>query len=181
MTVTPELQHAVEQWYYREARLLDGRRFHTWLALCDLGVRYVVPGRGNPLVDNSMRGDEAMIAVERELEDVASDGLPLRNETHPYLQMRVERSTKPNAWADNPPARTRRIIGNVEITEVSDERLSVVSSFHLHYARPGMRSFLYAGQRRDELLCADGDYRLARREVVLDMAEIDYPTVGLFF
>ena len=127
--VTPELQHEVEQWYYREARLLDGRQYQTWLGLCAEDIRYVMPGRSNPLVDNAERGREEMICVDRELEGVESDGLPIRDETYPFLAMRVGRAYAPNSWAENPPARTRRIIGNVEIREVggpSDARDSAM-------------------------------------------------------
>ncbi len=53
-----ELQHEIEQWYYREARMLDGREYQKWLALCDPAIRYIVPGRSNPLVDNADRGNE---------------------------------------------------------------------------------------------------------------------------
>ena len=179
-----ELQHEIEQWYYREARLLDGREYQKWLALCDPEIRYVVPGRGNPLVDNRERGREEMISVERELEGRDSDRLPIRDETLPYLTVRVERAFKPNSWSENPPARTRRIVGNVEIVGVEGGDLSVVSAFHLHWSRPGSASYLYAGQRRDVLRRAEGgargDLRLLRREIVLDMADIEYPTVGLF-
>ena len=162
-----------------------GREYQKWLALCAPEIRYVVPGRSNPLVDNGRRGHEDMLAVERELEGRDSDGLPIRDETLPYLMVRVERAFKPNSWAENPPARTRRIIGNVEIVAQDGDRLSVVSAFHLHWTRPGSARFTYAGQRRDVLLRAEGrapgDLRIERREVVLDMADIEYPTVGLFF
>ncbi len=180
-SVTLELQHEVEQFYYYEARLLDGRQYQTWFALCTEDIRYVMPARANPLVDNAERGHESMISVDRELEDQAGDRLPLRDESHPYLAMRVMRAFAPNSWAENPPARTRRIIGNVEILEVAEDALGVTSSFHLHYARPGSRNFLYAGQRRDVLRRTDEGLRIADREIVLDMADIDYPTLGLFF
>ncbi len=181
--VTPELQHEIEQWYYREARMLDGRQYQSWLALCDPAIRYIVPGRGNPLVDNKQRGQEEMISVERELEGADTDRLPLRDETLPHLMMRAQRAYQPNSWSENPPARTRRLVGNVEIVEATGDRLSTLSNFHLHYARPGTPSVLYAGQRRDVLQRGDaaGEYRLVRREVVLDMGEIEFPTVGLFF
>lgn len=179
--VTPELQHEVEQWYYREARLLDGRQYQTWLGLCAEDIRYVMPGRSNPLVDNAERGREEMICVDRELEGVESDGLPIRDETYPFLAMRVGRAYAPNSWAENPPARTRRIIGNVEIREVDTAQLSITSNFHLFFSRPGSADFLYAGQRRDVLRRAEGGFRLASREVVMDLADIEVPTLGLFF
>ncbi len=180
---SPERQYEIEQWYYREARMLDGRQYQSWLALCHPEIRYVIPGRGNPQVPNRERGKEDMISIERELEGVDSDGLPIRDETMAYLMLRVERSFKANAWSENPPARTRRIVGNIEILGEDDAgALSVWSAFHLHYARPGSASFLYAGQRRDVLAPGEqaGAYLLKNREVILDMAEVAYPTLGLF-
>lgn len=52
--------------------------------------------------------------------------------------------------------------------------------FYLHYSRPGTREFLYAGQRNDVLLRAEDDYRILDREIVMDMAEVTVPTLGLF-
>ena len=79
-----------------------------------------------------------------------------------------------------PPARTRRIVGNVEITPRDDGTLAVLSAFHLFYARPGLASFLYAGQRRDVLRRTEDGLRILRREIVMDLADIEYPTLGLF-
>ena len=175
-----ELHYSIEQFYYYEARLLDGRQYQTWLGLCSPEIEYVMPARTNPLVDNAERGQESMIAVERELEGVESAGSPIRNENFLYLSLRVERSFKPNAWAENPPARTRRIVGNIEIFDVEEDRLSILSSFHLHYARPGSSSFQYAGQRRDQLLRIAEGYKIVRREIIMDIADIELPTLGLF-
>ena len=178
--LTPELQLSLEQFYYREARLLDGREYQSWLALCSPEISYSMPARGNPMVDNREQGKESMISVERELENLDSDGCPIRDENIVYLMLRVERSFKRNSWAENPPARTRRIIGNVELRERQEGRLTVWSNFHLHYARPGARDFHYAGQRRDVLVVSGDSYQIARREIIMDMADINYPTLGLF-
>lgn len=175
-----ELQFSVEEFYAYEARLLDGRQYRTWLGLCSPEIQYVMPARTNPLVDNAERGNESMISVERELDGVESEGAPIRDENFVYLSLRVERSFKPNAWAENPPARTRRIVGNIEILDVGEFQLSVISNFHLHYARPGSANFHYAGQRRDQLSREEGGYKIARREVIMDMADITLPTLGLF-
>ncbi|HJZ18253.1 MAG TPA: aromatic-ring-hydroxylating dioxygenase subunit beta, partial [Stellaceae bacterium] len=42
-----ELIREVEQFLYREARLLDERRFHEWLALFADDVRYWMVTRSN--------------------------------------------------------------------------------------------------------------------------------------
>lgn len=178
--VTPELQLSVEQFYYQEARLLDGRQYQSWLGLIDPAISYSMPGRGNPMVNNREQGNEAMISVDRELEGLDSDGLPIRDESYMVLAVRVERSFKMNAWAENPPARTRRIIGNVEITDIDGDKFSVLNNFHLFYARPGGADFFYSGQRRD-ILVRDGDnYKILKREIVMDMANANVPTLGLF-
>lgn len=181
LVTSPEEQRALERFYFHEARLLDARQYQQWLQLLSPEIRYSVPARTNPAVDNRQRGQEDMISLERELERSQGMGLPLREEQYVHLVLRVERAYKANSWAENPPARTRRLVGNVELMARDGQELSILSNFHLFFARPGSRDFLYCGQRRDRLL-ADGDgFRILRREVVLDYADIDYPTVGLLF
>ena len=181
IAIGPDRQRSLERFYYREARLLDNRQYRQWLALLTEDICYRLPSRVNVQVDNRERGDERMISVERELEGADSPGCPIREENHLLLMLRVERAYKVNSWSENPPARTRRIVGNVELMAQEGGEYSVLSNFHLHYARPGSASFLYSGQRRDVLLAARDDYRLRRREVILDYADIAVPTLGLFF
>jgi len=94
-----------------------------------------MPARGNPMVDNQQRGSEAMIAIERELEGADSDGCPLREEGYVHLRLRVERAFKINSWSENPPARTRRMVSNVEILTHDAEQAQVYSNFLLYYSR----------------------------------------------
>ena len=176
-----ERQYAIEQFYYREARLLDGRQYQQWLSLVRESIRYVMPARVNALVNNRQRGEEVMIAIDNELEGSDGLGCPIREEGYAHLFVRVDRAYKMNSWADNPPARTRRIIGNVELLECGDESIRVRSNFHLFFARPGSDNFIYSGQRNDQLLMIDGDFKIADREVIMDYANIDVPTLGLIF
>ncbi len=180
-SLTPQLQLSVEQFYYLEARLLDGRQYQQWFELVSEDLRYIVPSRVNVMVNNRDRGNEDMISIERELESAESEGCPIREEGYLQMMIRVERAYKMNSWSENPPARTRRLVSNVEILADEDNVLSVISNFHMHYARPGNENYLYAGQRRDTLRRVDSSYKIAHREVVLDYANIDYPTIGLFF
>lgn len=181
MTSDIERQFAIEQFYFREARLLDGRQYQQWLSLVSESIRYVMPARVNTLVNNRQRGEEAMIAIENELEGSGGMGCPIREETYAHLFVRVDRAYKMNSWADNPPARTRRIIGNIEVIEQADKSIHVRSNFHLFFARPGSDNFIYSGQRNDRLLMIDDDFKIADREVIMDYATIDVPTLGLIF
>ena len=128
-----ERQYAIEQFYYREARLLDGRKYQQWLSLVSESIRYIMPARVNALVNNRQHGEEAMIAIDNELEGSDGLGCPIREEGYAHLFVRVDRAYKMNSWADNPPARTRRIIGNVELLECGDESIRVRSNFHLFF------------------------------------------------
>lgn len=181
LVTTAEQQRALERFYYREARLLDGRQYQQWIALVSPEIAYVVPSRVNVQVNNRERGQEGMLGIERELEGVDSMGCPIREEGYLHLMLRVERAYKINSWSENPPARTRRIIGNVELLSRAGDELSVISNFHLHYARPGSGSVFYCGQRRDVLEVAGDGYLIRHREVVLDYADIELPTLGLLF
>jgi 3-phenylpropionate/cinnamic acid dioxygenase small subunit len=179
MQASPEQQRALERFYFHEARLLDNRQYQQWLALVDQEISYLMPSRINLLVNNRERGDEAMISVERELEDADSMGCPIREETYIHLMVRVERAFKVNSWSENPPARTRRLVGNIELMAIKGDDWTVLSNFHLYYARPGNESCMYSGQRRDTLVRSDEGYRIRRREVVMDYADIEVPTLGL--
>jgi len=174
-----ERQFSVEQFYYREARFLDSRQYRQWLALVSTDIHYLMPSRANPQVDNRQRDSEALISVENELERSEGMGSPLREERYAHLYVRVERAYKINSWAENPPARTRRIVGNVEVLEDDGGLLSVISNFHLYYARPGSSDFIYSGQRNDRLMSVDDGYRIVRREIVMDYATIHLPTLSL--
>ena len=43
--VDVQVQHEIEQFYYREAWLLDNRKFKEWFALLDDDIRYFMPLR----------------------------------------------------------------------------------------------------------------------------------------
>lgn len=181
LAIAADEQRALERFYFHEARLLDNRQYKQWLELLSPDIQYLMPARTNLMVNNRERGSEAMISVERELEGVDSMGCPIREESYIHLMVRVERAFKVNSWSENPPPRTRRIVGNVELMGREGGELSVLSNFHLFYARPGSANFLYSGQRRDTLVAEGEMFRILRRDVIMDYADIEYPTFGLLF
>ena len=179
LEITPEQQRELERFYFHEARLLDNRQYLQWLALLSQDVLYLIPARVNVQVNNRERGEEDMISVEHELEGADSMGCPHREENYILLMLRAQRAYKINSWSEHPPARTRRIVGNIELMARQVDSLSVLSNFHLYYTRSGNENVMYSGQRRDTLLATAEGFRIARREVVLDYANIELPTLGL--
>lgn len=180
-SLDPVLLTRVEQFYYREARLLDERCYKQWLALLDEAIEYLMPGRYVPQPDSALRNEEAGLAVDRELQRYTESEAPLRQENLFHLAIRADRPYKINAWAENPPPRTRRMVSNVEVLAAGGGVLSVYSNFTLFYSHRGMQSVTYTGCRRDKLRQHEDGFRLLRREVILDWDVIEGPTVGLLF
>ena len=178
---SPDQQRALERFYHHEARLLDNRQYQQWLALVTEDIQYTMPSRVNVAVNNRDRGNEEMLSIDRELEGADSMGCPIREENYIHLMVRVERAYKMNSWSENPPARTRRIIGNVGLMSMDGNLHTVLNNFLLYYARPGSDNYVYSGQRRDMLLQEEDSYKIQHREVILDYSDLSLPTVGLLF
>lgn len=177
-----ELICRVEQFYYREARLLDERQFLQWLGLISQDIRYTIPARHVPMNDPEKRGTEAFHAVDDELSRCGVDGVPFREEDFLTLSVRADRNFKVNAWAETPAARTRRFITNVEVQAGDVEgEYRAFSNFMLSSSRHGAENFLYTGQRRDRLREEGESFKIAEREVILSENVITTPTLGLFF
>lgn len=169
----------LEAFYYREARLLDERQYQQWFALLAPEIEYTVPARHVPQLDNSTRETEAFLNRAQEF----SKGMepPLRDEKHLHLMIRVMRSLKMAAWTENPPARTRRHVGNIELVETQGERFTVYSNTLLYYSRHEAQDALYSYQRRDVLQAKDASFVIVKREVLLDNGLMPAPGAGLFF
>lgn len=177
----------VEQFYYREARLLDERCFQQWLALVDEGIEYSIPTRYVPQPDPKLQDTEAFLAVDRELERAdGGQGSPMRHDHYLETLVRTIRPFKTNAWSESPAPRTRRFITNVEV-EMSDNddsetnEYKVFSNFQLFYSQSGDDNHTYYGGRRDVLREVDGQFKLLKREIITDWDIITAPTMALIF
>jgi ethylbenzene dioxygenase beta subunit len=110
--VTGALQIEIEQFMYREARLLDTRDFDGWLTLWAPGGMYWIPrepDQANPY-----------------------DYISLFWEDDTLREVRVRRLTNARNWSQQPVTRTARVVGNVMIDGMDAVgRLIVHSTFHL--------------------------------------------------
>lgn len=177
----PDLLRRVEQFYYREARLLDERLYQQWLALLSPDIRYTMPSRFIPVARAPAGQPERIHALENELSDYGPDSLPLREERYGHLAQRVARALKPNAWAENPPPRTRRFVTNVEVQPLADGTVRAFGNLQLFHSQHGRADHLFAGQRRDRLDAAGESFRIVEREVILDSDLVRGASVALLF
>jgi 3-phenylpropionate/cinnamic acid dioxygenase small subunit len=154
--------HSLSQFYYREARLLDDRRFNEWVDLFTDDARYLVPTRSN----RSKREAAHEVSPAGSVFHVEDDKA--------YLRARVMRLESGMGWADEPASRTRHLVGNIEVirqAETSGE-LEVVSSFIVYRSRGEHDQTTFAGQRTDRLRPSGSDFKIAHRVVLLEQSVI---------
>lgn len=167
----------VQQWLYAEARLLDERRYDLWLERMSPAIRYRVPAR-EYVVQADCR-DFSTWSVDREV--APSGSLDFIDDDSAGLRSRIARLQTGMAWAETPPSMTRRLIGNVEILDVSNDGVvSAVSAIFLAKSRADERILLTA-QRRDRLEPWGDDYRLRERLVILDDAVLAAANLSALF
>ena len=177
-----EVLREVEQFLYREARLLDERCFHEWLELFTDDVRYSMTGRSNRYPKSS----KAIAVLDpdrhREADLATEDELAILDETKTTLGGRVARLDTGMAWAEDPPSRTRHIITNVEV-EPGDaaSELKVYSNFMVYRNRSETEQDFYVGARQDVLRRVDGAWKIARRRLILDQNVLLAKNVSIFF
>lgn len=149
-----ELQHEIEQFYYREALLLDRGRFHEWRQLFTPDARYAVSARQVSRTGAEQLGKE--------------DEAPLADDDFEFLAIRLERLDTGLVHATQPPSRIRRFITNVLIVAERPAELEVISNLLLFHARHEDSERFFVGQREDLLRKVDGGWHLASRKVMLD-------------
>jgi ethylbenzene dioxygenase beta subunit len=164
----------ITDFLYREAELLDEGRHREWMDLVTEDVRYQVPIR---------------ITKERILEGGVSgvvENMFHMDEDRDSLEMRVERVETGFAWAEEPPSRLRHFITNVRVGEVretsSGEESDVRSNLLLFRSRwDEPEHVVLSAERRDVLRRVDGEWKLAKRVVILDSATLPTMNISFFF
>jgi 3-phenylpropionate/cinnamic acid dioxygenase small subunit len=156
LTSAQALWFELMQFYIREAWLLDERRFKEWLDLFTDDLLYFMPRRKN------VPRREA----QRELTQLGD--LAILEEDKRYLEMRVARLDTGMAWAEDPPSRTRHLIGNLEATPLDNDEVKTRTAFLVYRSHLETDAQLLSGCREDVLRNVNGAWKVARRTIVLD-------------
>src|SRR3954468_3298116 len=102
------LAREIEEFLYREAELLDGRRYQDWLALLADDIRYWMPMRRNVKYGES----------EREFTRSTTD-INWFDEGKGTLSPRVKQIETGIHWAEEPVSRISRLVSNVQLIEAT--------------------------------------------------------------
>jgi p-cumate 2,3-dioxygenase beta subunit len=143
----------VEDFLYEEAALLDAWKLDEWLALLTEDATYRVPSNDRPDSDPK----SALFTIADDIR---------------RIRARVVRLKDPNAHAEFPRSRTRRIVSNVRIVESSPAELRVEANFVVYRFRREEDVRQYVGRYRYVLRVHAGKLRIASREAALDAAEL---------
>jgi 3-phenylpropionate/cinnamic acid dioxygenase small subunit len=176
------LIRGVEQFLFREARLLDERRFHDWLLLFTSDIHYWMASRANRYPRSSKA--ITILNPERYLEEDMSgtDELALFDETLATLTARVARLDTGMAWSEDPPSRTRHLITNIEVMpDASGSEVAVHCNFIVYRSRGEAEQDFYVGAREDRLRWIDGGWKIARRRMILDQNVLSAKNLSILF
>jgi benzoate/toluate 1,2-dioxygenase subunit beta len=150
-------QHAVEQFLYQQAELLDGKQWQGWIDLfAPDGVYWMPPERSYTTWD----GTPAIFAEDRNL-----------------MEVRMRRVLHPDAWSQRPLWETNHVVSNVVIEkEKANGDVVVRSRFHMmELRRDDVRHF--AGSYRHELKKTKSGYRIKLQRVDMTNAQAAYDYV----
>ena len=147
----------VEQFVYREARYADEHDYDAWEALWTDDALYWVPAGG----DLADPGGQMSVIYDN------------RNRISTRLnQLRTGRR-----YAQTPPSRLRRVVSNVEVLGREGGDTVVGANFILAEARErGVMT--WAGRTTYRLRWADGELKLAAKQVLLVNRDQPLPTLG---
>lgn len=156
MVMADNLQSEIEQFLYTEAELLDDQKFEEWLTLFTDDCSYKMPIREtSPDNPSGLPADDAITVCHFD-------------DNKAGLTMRYFRLTSESAHSEIPPSRTRRMVSNVRVSPGQGGELDVRSNLILFQSRREGADSTFVGERRDRLRRVDGEWRIARRIIVLD-------------
>jgi 3-phenylpropionate/cinnamic acid dioxygenase small subunit len=169
------LHQEIEEFLYREADLLDERRYEEWLALIAEDVRYWMPMRRNVKVGEA----------EREFTRAGQD-INWFDEGKETLTRRVKQILTGMHWAEEPVSRISHMLSNVRLLEVNPSaaepaEVTARCRFLIYRNRVETETDILVGKREDLLRRAGDGWQIARRKIVLDQNVLLTKNLTFFF
>lgn len=159
------LERDVRNFYKHEADLLDNRELEAWFELIDEDIRYQMSRRLMKEYDPSEFDEEGYFF----------------DEDYGSLKARMERFDSSYAWAERPPARTRRYVTNVKLEDWTDEEVSTTSNVLLYYSQGDTTDYsLLSIRREDTLKRIENGFAIADRRILPDHNTLGISKISTF-
>jgi 3-phenylpropionate/cinnamic acid dioxygenase small subunit len=168
------LVREIEDFFHKEADLLDEREYDQWLDLLTEDVVYWMPMRKN--VPYANRDND--ITAENDIAWVHDDKETLRK--------RVKQIQTGIHWADEPISRVSHLITNIRLTApiaALDEGAKTTTKcrFIVYRNRLESETDFFVGRREDTLTRVRGELKIARRKIILDQSVLLAKNLTMFF
>jgi ethylbenzene dioxygenase subunit beta len=165
--VDADTERRITHFLYREAELLQNRRFDAWLELLADDLEYRVPVRMNRPEGQGPAHSHEMFHFD---------------DNRRTITMRIERFQGGAAWAETPPSRCRYFITNVQAmtgqaVATYDVRCNLLVT-RLRGDDPTYQQL--TGERIDRLREHGSGFLLASRTVLLDSSTLPMHNLALF-
>ena len=164
------LVREIEEFLFAEAELLDERQFEAWLDLLTDDMRYWMPMRRNVKFGEQERENT------REQQDMS-----WFDEGKDTLSQRVRQILTGVHWAEEPLSRVCHMVSNVQLLNVTPDEVSVKCRFLVYRNRLQDETDFFVGKREDTLRRVDGQWRIARRKIILDQNVLLPKNLTVFF
>jgi 3-phenylpropionate/cinnamic acid dioxygenase small subunit len=138
--------HDIQQFLFREARLMDEHQYDDWLGLWAEVAHYWIP-----CSDDGRGIDQAISLV---------------NEDRSGLEDRIKRLKSGAHYAQDPRSQLSRVVSNVEVVRDDANAYVIGSTFNLTACRRGETEVI-AGRVTHTLTPIGAEFRMAAKKVVL--------------
>jgi 3-phenylpropionate/cinnamic acid dioxygenase small subunit len=156
------------QFFLEEAELIDNGSFEDWLDLMTDDFTYRIPVR--------ITREKAALT---EFSELASH----MDETKSSMEMRIMRSYSDYNWAEDPVSRTRHFLTNFRAKKSQDnpDELHFKINFLLYRGKFDQPTYQFlSGERHDTIRFVDGQWKLAKRLILLDHATVPMNNLAIF-
>jgi benzoate/toluate 1,2-dioxygenase subunit beta len=148
------VESSIEQFLYREARLMDEGQYWEWLSLWTDDAIYWVPCNDD---DTDPARDVSLIYDD-----------------HERLVQRIDRLLSGTVQALDPRPRMRRLISNIEVEAGARDDLTVSSNFILGHARFDAQQ-IWTGRTIHKIRRDGAGLKMAFKKVMLVNADQEIP------
>jgi 3-phenylpropionate/cinnamic acid dioxygenase small subunit len=160
----------VTDFLYREADLLDERRYEQWLGLLADDYQYAVPLRMNVRYDDVAEREQTRAGAE----------ICWFDEGKATTELRVAQLATGLHWAEEPVSRVTHLVTNIRLESSAPPEVEVSCRFVVYRNRVADESDFLVGRRRDRLRRTAEGWQVCRRRLLLDQSVLLAKNLSVF-
>jgi 3-phenylpropionate/cinnamic acid dioxygenase small subunit len=160
----------VTDFLYREADLLDERRYGEWLRLLADDYQYSVPLRMNVRHDDLAEREQTRPGQE----------ICWFDEDKATAELRVAQLATGRHWAEEPVSRVSHLVTNVRLESCEPPEVDVSCRFVVYRNRVADESDFLVGRRKDRLRRTGDRWQVCRRTLLLDQSVLLAKNLSVF-